>query len=619
MKNVHRWQLLAVLLTLPCLGRSWAESKTAQPATHYKIDLENPAQHLLRIELQVPPGAPQREFQLPVWNATYQVRDFSQYVQWVRAKGADGSPREIVKLNKSLWRVEGFDQGGVIEYRVLANQPGPFGVELTADHAFFNFAEILMYSPDARSAPAIVQFEHAPTAWHMACALAPEDKKPDELRAADYDNLVDAPVEMGKFQETSFLDAGGHYRIVVDAQADVYDLPRIEEAVRKIVHAETAWMEDRPFQNYLFIYHFPPEQGGGGMEHAESTAIELSARALRQNPTDLVSVTAHEFFHLWNVKRIRPQALTPVDYTKENYTRALWFSEGVTSTVGEYALLQAGLMDEKQYLQNLSNEIAALQARPAHLTQSAEESSLDAWLEKYPSYRQPEHSVSYYNKGLLLGVMLDLAMRKASHDEASLRDLFLYLNQAYAKKGKYFEESEGLRQAAEAVSGADFGLFFRKYVAGKEEIPYDDFLAWVGLRVVVGEKTIAEAGFRATRNFDAAPSVVTVAPGSAAETSGLAIGDVILLVDGAPPVPGAEAKIREHAPGDVLHLHVRKADGSERDLHWKLESRKSLQYEIVDVENATPEQKSHRKSWLMLRAVAPSALVPNAPATGVPN
>ena len=597
MKSVLQWVCLAFLVA-PGLGADGAETKNTPAPTHYKVILENPAQHLLRVEIQVPSGSAEHEFQLPVWNATYQVRDFSQYVQWFRAKGSDGSYRPAMKVNKSLWRVSGLERGGVIEYQLLAGQPGPFGAELTAEHGFFNLAEILMYPVDARSGPMSVQFEHVPEGWHLACALSPDNEKPSEVSAADYDALVDSPVELGKYEESSFLDAGGMYRIVVDAAPADYDIARLRETVRKIVHTETAWMQDRPFQNYLFIYHFPSEHGGGGMEHAYSAAIELSARTLRESPGDLASVTAHEFFHLWNVKRIRPQALTPVDYTKENYTRALWFSEGVTSTVGEYALLQAGLMGEKEYLQNLSREITALEARPAHLTQSAEESSLDAWLEKYPSYREPEHSVSYYNKGLLVGVMLDLAIRKASHDDASLRDLFLYLNQTYGKKGKYFNESEGIQQAAEAVSGAEFGEFFRKYVAGTEEVPYDEFLSWVGLRVVAQEKTVVDSGFRAARNFDAAPAVVSVAAGGDAEKSGLVVGDTILSVDGAPPVPSAEAKILGRAPGDVIHIRVRTMDGSERELSWKLGSHKISQYAVVDAETLTAEQTAHRKSWL---------------------
>ncbi len=598
MKDVFECFLLTVLAVS---GQGWAapiENKMSLPPTHYRVILENPAQHLIRVEIQVPSGNAQRDFQLPVWNATYQVRDFSQYVLWFRATGTDGSPRSVTKLNKSLWRVNGLDRGGVIEYQLLADQPGPFGAELSSEHGFFNFAEILVYPVDARSAPTTVQFERIPEGWRLACALAPDNEKSDEVRAADYDTLVDSPVELGRFQETSFLGAGGKYRIVVDAAPADYDIARLQDTVRKIVHTETTWMRDRPFQNYLFIYHFPSDHGGGGMEHAYSTAIELSARSLRESPDDWVSVTAHEFFHLWNVKRIRPLALAPVDYTQENYTRALWFSEGVTSTVGESALVQAGLMNEKEYLRKLSTEITTLQTRPAHLTQSAEESSLDAWLEKYPSYRQAEHSVSYYNKGLLLGVMLDLAIRKASHDDASLRDLFLYLNQTYAKKGKYFNESEGIRKAAEAVSGGDFGAFFHKYVAGTQEIPYDEFLSWVGLRVVVHEKAVPDSGFRASRNFDAAPVVIAVTPGTDAEKSGLVVGDTILSVDGAAPAPSVEAKVRGRAPGDLLRVRIRAVDGSERELSWKLGSRQTSQYDVVDVEVVTPEQSAHRKLWL---------------------
>ena len=597
MKNVFRWFVWALLLA-PGLCADCSEARSGLPATHYTIILENPVQHLVRVEVQVPTGSAQRDFQLPVWNATYQVRDFSQYVLWLRAKAMDGSSLGVTKINKSLWRVSGLDRGGVIEYQVLADQSGPFGTELTSEHGFFNFAQILVYPLDARSVPMSVQFERVPEGWRMACALSPDSEKASEVHAADYDELVDSPVELGKFQESSFLDTGGKYRIVVDAAAADYDIARLQELVRKIVHSETAWMQDRPFQNYLFIYHFPSDHGGGGMEHAYSAAIELSAHSLRESPDDFASVTAHEFFHLWNIKRTSPQALAPVDYTKENYTRSLWFSEGVTSTVGEYVLVQAGLLNEKEYLRKLSNEITTLQTRPAHLTQSAEESSLDAWLEKYPSYRQAEHSVSYYNKGLLLGVILDLAIRKASHDGASLRELFLYLNQTYAKKGKYFDESEGIRNALEALSGGDFGAFFHKYVAGTEEIPYDEFLSWVGLRVVVHEKAVPDSGFRASRNVDAAPVVISIAPATETEKSGLTVGDTILLVDGAAPVPSVEAKIRGRAPGDLLRVRVRTADGSERELNWKLGSRKTLQYEVVNVEALTPEQTAHRKLWL---------------------
>ncbi len=187
-------------------------------------------------------------------------------------------------------------------------------------------------------------------------------------------------------------------------------------------------------------------------------------------------MTAHEFFHLWNVKRIRPLTLEPVDYTRENYTRALWFSEGCTSTAADIIQLRAGLLDERRFEQELGSGIAELERRPAHLTQSAEESSLDAWLEGDAYYSRPDRSISYYNKGELLGIMLDLAVRQASNGQASLREVFQWMNQNYAKKGRFFPDSDGVREAAESVSHADLGWFFTKYVAGTDEVPWNDIL-----------------------------------------------------------------------------------------------------------------------------------------------
>src|SRR5262249_45595695 len=168
-------------------------------------------------------------------------------------------------------------------------------------------------------------------------------------------------------------------------------------------------------------------------------------------------------------------SLEPVDYTHENYTDALWFSEGVTNTVQDYILLRTGLLNEDLYLRRLVDAIATLQMRSAHRTQSAEASSLEAWLEKYSYYRLPPRSISYYNKGQILGVMLDLEMREQSHNTASLRDLFQWLNANYAQKGLFFADSDGIRQAAETLARADFRNFFDQYVAGTAEIPWDDF------------------------------------------------------------------------------------------------------------------------------------------------
>jgi predicted metalloprotease with PDZ domain len=333
------------------------------------------------------------------------------------------------------------------------------------------------------------------------------------------------------------------------------------------------------------------------MEHAYSTAIDVNAQSVRENPGTLNGVTAHEFFHLWNVKRIRPQSLEPIDYSKENDTRALWFSEGVTSTAENIILLRAGLLDEAGFLRRLGDQITELQERPAHLTQSAEVSSLDAWLEKYPYYREAERSISYYNKGQLLGLLLDLEVRDASQGKASLRDVFQWMNENYAKQGKFFPDSDGVRSAAEKVSHADLSSFFAKYVAGLDEIPWDEFFKTVGLHVVGRRSTLADTGFVAAHNFDAAPAVLRVRGGSEAERAGLSTGDEVLALNGRAVASDFERKLGELRPGDTIRARIRHR-GVEREIQWKVGSREQVEFDVKDVDNVTTQQRARRAAWL---------------------
>jgi len=354
-------------------------------------------------------------------------------------------------------------------------------------------------------------------------------------------------------------------------------------------------MNDRPFESYLFIYHFPRGPAGGGMEHAFSTAIDHSANDLK-NPKSLESTSAHEFFHLWNVKRIRPQSLEPIDYTRENYTRALWFSEGVTSTVGDLALLKAGLLNPPDYLQRLSRGIGVLQSRPAHLTQSAEESSLDTWLDKYPDYRTPERSINYYNKGELLGVLLDLKIREDSHGAHSLRDLFQAMNHDYAKQGKFFPDSEGVRVEAEKLTGTDLRGFFEQYVAGTTELPYEDLFKTVGLVLAKQNQIIADPGFTANRNFRG-PLVIEEVYGDGARKAGLSEGDEIVSIDGRTPLRGLDQQFDNSKPGTTVRIVVMRR-GARKDVSLLLSQRQIETYVFRDLPGATAGQLARRDAWL---------------------
>src|SRR5579863_869256 len=582
---------LTLILTLSAFGAAQSSS----PVT-YTVALASPAQHLVEVKITLPPGGSQRDLQLPVWNALYQVRDFAQYVNWVRAKSRSGNDLVIRETDKSHWQIQGADGGAIVQYQIYVDSPGPFGAQLTDHHAFLNLAQILMYPVDTRGSPMQVHFAQLPEGWHIATPLATSPG--GEFTAANYDRLVDSPVEIGTFTESDFDEAGGHFRVIVDADPADYDMEKIVATLHKIVVAATSWMNDRPFDSYMFLYHFPHGAAGGGMEHAYSTAIDLSADVMRQTLYVLTTVTSHEFFHLWNVKRIRPQTLEPVDYTKENYTRALWFSEGVTSTAEDTIQLRAGLINEKQYLLHLGEEITELELRPAHLTQSAEESSLDAWLEGNAYYRRPERSISYYNKGELLGVMLDLAVREASHGHASLREVLHWMNTNYAKQGRFFNDSAGVREAAEAVSHADLGWFFSKYVAGTDEIPWNDFFRSVGLRVESVTNALPDAGFVASRNFDGPMTVAAVTLGSEADHAGLQIGDTILELQGKPAGQDSRQELARLSPGDLLTIKVRSRRGGERELKWKVGSRQEISYEVRDLDDLTPAQRARRAAWL---------------------
>ena len=576
-------------------------SACAQSPIDYHVSLAKMRDHLVHVRIHVAGASAERQVQLPVWNALYQVRDFAQYVRRVTAHDATGRELPVRKIDKTTWRIYRAESGAEIEYDILADQPGPYGAQLNPEHAFFNLAQVLMYPTDARDSLMTVTFTDLPADWDVATVLPSltpgEPARMGRFSARNYDHLVDAPVEMGKFARVDFEEGGARYHLAIHADPADYDPNAVREMVRKTVASEVSWMDDRPFGDFLFIYHFPRTGGGGGMEHAYSTAIDVPADRLREDPYALPSVTAHEFFHLWNVKRIRPASLEPIDYLHENFTTALWFSEGFTNTAADYIMLRTGAWNEQQFLVALSHEIYRLESRPAVRIQSAEESSLDTWFDKYPQYRTPQRSIDYYNKGEILGILLDLAIRDATQGAKSLRDLFRWMDKNYFYEAKYFDDTAGVRRAVEKVTGKDFAWFFDDYVSGVTAIPYDDFLRGVGLRLERRQSISPDPGFVSFRNFDQPPVVYSISAGSDAERAGLNAGDSIIEINGKPASSDFETAIAGMRPGDMIRVKVRGRRGS-RDLRFKLGSREEQDFAIVDMGGITAAQRARRAAWL---------------------
>jgi predicted metalloprotease with PDZ domain len=539
---------------------------------------------------------------MPVWNTLYQVRNFAVNVQDVRAQDSSGAVARVRNTTPSEWKITAVPGCLVVSYDIHLHVPGPFGSSLSAEGGFFNWAMVLMYAPSLRSEPVSLRLLDVPLAWglrDLGVLGAAEPGKVDQVTgvARNYDELADSPAEVGSFRQSVFQKDGATYHVVVDGNPADYDMAKLDETLGRITQAAVEWMQDRPSAEYTFLFHLPHGPGGGGMEHAYGTAIEISTSRLRDSLLPLASLSAHEFFHLWNVKRIRPQSLEPIDYQREACTRALWFSEGVTSTVANLLLARAGLIDERVYLQGVSEEITEFQRRPAHRWQSAEESSLDAWFEGYAYYRSPERSISYYNKGEILGVLLDLRVRQISQGNKSLRDVLQWMNEHYAKQHRFFPDSYGVEMAAQAVTGSSFAEFFRDYVAGVQEIPYDDFFQLVGLRLVTKTAAAASAGIVTTANLGEPPEVLQVDPDSDAHQSGIGVGDRVIAIDGKPADGGLDEQLSQMGPGTTVHLRIENRRG-QREVKLRLGLRQQQICELQDLPVVTPEQRAHRTAWI---------------------
>jgi predicted metalloprotease with PDZ domain len=530
--------------------------------------------------------------QMAAWNALYQIRDFSDRVQRVEAfVGSEKAPVE--KVDKQTWRVRG--NGAIkIQYAIYWDEVGPFASQLNAEHAFINPAMILMYVPRRRSEGAFLELPDVPNGWRVASGVpagASQARRGTVFTtdARSYDELVDGPIEIGKFEEFELSGVPGRVTVVI--HGDNWKKKKVEEDLRRICQYELKLMEGAPFERYTFILHIGKGSGGGGMEHADSTAIGAASDEY------LPGVTAHEFFHLWNVKRIRPATLEPVDYAKEQYTRALWFAEGVTNTYGVYTLVRSGIWSKEQFYADLGERITELENRPANRWQSAEQSSLDAWLEKYPLYNQPDYSISYYTKGQVLGDLLDILIRDRTENGKSLDDVLRAMNSEFAKGGKTYKDSLDVRLTAEKVAGGSFEEFFGKYVSGIEPFPYQHVLALAGLQLRILQHQRPTLGFTAGRDATGALVVQSVTADGPAELANLRVGDTILVWNGGEVPRRTDRWLREQKPGDLLKLWVAREE-KKVSVEFRLGEIKETFYGVTEDGHAGDKARHIREGLL---------------------
>lgn len=606
----------AVLLT-----SSSSRAQTTAPMSSdisYTVAMSKPHTHLLEVEIRVKVAANlqvpnESDLVMPVWTpGSYMIREFERHVQDFAAD-AGGRALDFTKVNKDTWRIKtnGARQWRAT-YRVYANELTVRTNELNSDHAFWNNAALLMY-PDGRlDAPSTLRVVPR-SGWKVATGLPEVAGQPNTFHAENFDILYDSPVEVSNFKEMKFLVRNVPHRIVIDGEGN-YDPARMSADVQRIVEAETAMFGAIPYHDYTFILHLRSNTGGG-LEHLNSTALGFRRLnfSTEKNYRNFLSLVSHEFFHLWNVKRLRPDTLGPFDYTKENYTRLLWVAEGITEYYGNLLVRRAGLISDQVYLDHLAKQIQDFQETPGRQVMSAEEASFDSWIKFYrPDENYVNSQISYYDKGELLGLLLDLDIRRRTHNAKSLDDVMRYLYTEFFQKGRNYAPTD-FQKTCELMAGASLDKFFARYVRGRDDLEpvYNQMLAGAGLRleqagIGIGvynpDGPVRLKGFLGADLEDKPDGdfivVKSVRAGSPAYEQGLNAKDQIIALDGARVNKETfEALVAAKRPGDTVRLTVFRFDDL-RTFDIQLAGRIDAPYRIVLLPNASAEQKRIYQAWL---------------------
>ncbi len=576
------------------------EVKPIPPEIAYTISMQKPWTHLLEVEMRLnwAQFPAKTELKMPVWTpGSYLVREYARHVQGFTVKNAAGAALAWRKINKNTWEV---DTAGVrelvVNYQVYSNELTVRTNELNDEHAFWNNAALLFFVKDQLEAASTVKVRPFGN-WKVATGLPPVAGQANVFRAENYDILYDSPFEVSDFKEYKFDVLGKPHRYVVTGEGN-YDLERLARDTAKIIEESSKIFGPLPYNDYTIILNL---RGGGGLEHLNSTALQMNRFAFQSDARykSFLGLVAHEFFHVWNVKRIRPDTLGPFDYENENYTRLLWVAEGTTSYYEGILLRRAGLITEREFLNNKAAEINRLQERPGRFETSLEEASFDAWI-KY--YRQDENAinnqVSYYDKGDIVSMMLDITIRSASAGEKSLDDVLRYLYSEYALKGRNYT-SEDFQKAAEMAAGKSLDDFFSKYVRGRDEIDYSGITEAIGLEareLPVDAETayigadLAEAGDRLT--------VRAVRAGTPAYEQGLNSGDQIVAIDGyRASTTFLSSYIGERKPGDKVTFTIFRFDRL-REMPFVLGADNSKSFTLVRIAEPSEEQKRLYQQYL---------------------
>ncbi len=571
------------------------------PKLVYEIAMPQPQSHLFEIKLTVCNWSGELlDLKMPVWTpGSYLVREYSKQLQDFIAVGDRGDRLATKKVAKHHWQIQTNHHNQVIiNYRMFANELTVRTNHLDATHGYFNPAALCFYVPEYEHCPIEITIVPADPSWKVTTPLP--EISPYTFLAANFDTLVDSPFEIGCQQIYDFNVLDKLHQLVIWGEGNLDPQLAIND-IKKIIEVEAKIFGGLPYEQYIFLLHLSPS-GGGGLEHKNCCSLLYPRFSFQagEKHNRFMQLVAHEFFHLWNVKRIRPAALEKFDYERENYTPSLWFSEGTTSYYDLLIPRRAGIYDQQEFLAELSKEITRFMMTPGRLVQPLSESSFDAWIKLYrPDPNSANSQISYYLKGEMVTLLLDLLIRDRTQGHKSFDDVLVAMWEQFGKAEIGFTETQ-LQQIIESIANQDLTEFYDRYIHGVEELPFNDYLAAVGIELKsINTNNIPSLGI-IVKSEHGKEIIKSVASNSPAQLAGVDAGDELLAIDGFKiSADKLTDRLKSYQVGQQLELTIFHGDRL-ITVPIILAPSQPDQYQLDQIEHPTDLQQQLFKAWVNL-------------------